>query len=39
MRSIEEDRKDSALERFGCRYPLILLMLLPIVVILYLLLR
>ena len=39
LRRIQEDPKDSRLEKIGCRYPLLLLVLLPIVVLLFLLLR
>ncbi len=39
LRDIEEDRTDTPLERYGCRYPLILLMIVPILVILYFLFR
>ncbi len=39
MRDIQEGRTDTAFQRYGCRYPLILLMIIPILVILYLVFR
>lgn len=39
VKMVEEETKDTGVQRWGCRYPLLALILIPILVIIYLLLR